>query len=203
MVRDHGHHHNACPTVMHNASPNLEEKKIRTYLRCQKKMLSIIDIIEDTMVDGPGLRTSVYCAGCPNACPGCHNPQTWDINVGHPMSTDDIMQVIMADPFANVTFSGGDPMYQAEGFTELARAIHSASSKTIWCFTGYTFEKLMRMPKQRELLQEIDVLVDGPFVQAERDPDLYFRGSRNQRLIDVKRSLAAGQVVLYDYRPLA
>ena len=119
------------------------------------------------------------------------------------MTTDEIMQVIMADPFANVTFSGGDPMYQAEGFTELARAIHRQSTKTIWCFTGYTFETLLRMPKQRELLQEIDVLVDGPFVKAQRDPDLYFRGSRNQRLIDVKKSLAEGCVVPFDYQPLA
>ncbi len=155
------------------------------------------------MVDGPGLRTSIYCAGCPNACPGCHNPQTWDINAGHEMSTEEIMQVIMADPFANVTFSGGDPMFQAEGFTELARAIHSESSKTIWCFTGYTFERLMTMPRQRALLEEIDVLVDGPFVQAKRDPDLYFRGSSNQRLIDVRKSLKAGKAIAYDYQPLA
>ena len=166
-------------------------------------MLSIIDIVEDTMVDGPGLRTSIYCAGCPNACPGCHNPQTWDINAGHEMSTEEIMQVIMADPFANVTFSGGDPMFQAEGFTELARAIHSESTKTIWCFTGYTFERLMTMPRQRALLEEIDVLVDGPFVQAKRDPDLYFRGSSNQRLIDVRKSLKAGKAIAYDYQPLA
>ena len=166
-------------------------------------MLSIIDIVEDTMVDGPGLRTSIYCAGCPNACPGCHNPQTWDINAGHEMSTEEIMQVIMADPFANVTFSGGDPMFQAEGFTELARAIHSESSKTIWCFTGYTFERLMTMPRQRALLEEIDVLVDGPFVQAKRDPDLYFRGSSNPRLIDVRKSLKAGKAIAYDYQPLA
>ena len=166
-------------------------------------MLSIIDIVEDTMVDGPGFRTSVYCAGCPNACPGCHNPQTWDIKHGHQMTTSEIMTVIMADPFANVTFSGGDPMYQAEGFTELAQAIHAQSKKNIWCFTGYTFETLMRMPKQRALLEELDVLVDGPFIEAQRDADFYFRGSRNQRLIDVKKSLAAGRAVIYDYQPRA
>ncbi len=166
-------------------------------------MLSIFDIIEDTMVDGPGLRTSVYCAGCPNACPGCHNPQTWDINAGHEMSTQEIMDIIMADPFANVTFSGGDPMYQAEGFTELAREIRRQSDKTIWCFTGYTFETLVRMPRQRALLEEIDVLVDGRYEQSLRDNDLCFRGSSNQRLIDVKKSLEAGTAVLYDYRPMA
>ncbi len=160
-------------------------------------MLSVIDIVEDTMVDGPGFRTSIYCAGCPNACPGCHNPQSWDINAGRNMTTDEMMKVIEADPFANVTFSGGDPMYQAEGFTELARAIRERTTKTIWCFTGFTYEALVRNPKQRALLEQIDVLVDGPFVKSLRDDDLLFRGSSNQRLIDVPASLRAGHVVAY------
>ena len=160
-------------------------------------MLSVIDIVEDTMVDGPGFRTSIYCAGCPNACPGCHNPQSWDINAGSNMTTDEMMKVIEADPFANVTFSGGDPMYQAEGFTELARAIRERTTKTIWCFTGFTYEALVRNPKQRALLEQIDVLVDGPFVKSLRDDDLLFRGSSNQRLIDVPASLRAGHVVAY------
>ncbi len=149
------------------------------------------------MVDGPGFRTSIYCAGCPNACPGCHNPQSWDINEGRQMTTDEMMQVIEADPFANVTFSGGDPMYQAEGFTELARAIRQRTNKTIWCYTGFTYEALVRNPKQRALLEQIDVLVDGPFVKSLRDDDLLFRGSSNQRLIDVPASLSAGRVVAY------
>lgn len=160
-------------------------------------MISVIRIVEDTMVDGPGFRTSVYCAGCPNACPGCHNPQSWDINTGHQMSTEEIMEVIEADPFANVTFSGGDPMYQAEGFTELAKAIRQRTDKNIWCFTGFTYETLMKKEKQRALLEQIDVLVDGPFVQRLKDNDLIFRGSKNQRLIDVKASMQAGEVVLY------
>lgn len=160
-------------------------------------MISVIRIVEDTMVDGPGFRTSVYCAGCPNACPGCHNPQSWDINTGRQMSTDEIMEVIEADPFANVTFSGGDPMYQAEGFTELAKAIRQRTDKNIWCFTGFTYETLMKKEKQRALLEQIDVLVDGPFVQRLKDDDLIFRGSKNQRLIDVKASMQAGEVVLY------
>lgn len=149
------------------------------------------------MVDGPGFRTSIYCAGCPNACPGCHNPQSWDINEGRQMTTDEMMRVIEADPFANVTFSGGDPMYQAEGFTELARAIRQRTNKTIWCYTGFTYEALVRNPKQRALLEQIDVLVDGPFVKSLRDDDLLFRGSSNQRLIDVPASLSAGRVVAY------
>lgn len=160
-------------------------------------MLSILDIVEDTMVDGPGFRTSIYCAGCPNACPGCHNPKSWNIENGRMMTTEDIMKIIESDPFANVTFSGGDPMFQPEGFTELAQAIRKRTNKTIWCFSGFTFEALVRNEKQRELLRLIDVLVDGPFVQDLRDEDLLFRGSSNQRLIDVPRSLEEGRAVLY------
>jgi len=149
------------------------------------------------MVDGPGFRTSIYCAGCPNACPDCHNKQTWDIHAGHEMSTEDIMKVIEADPYANVTFSGGDPMFQAEGFTELAKTIRERTDKTIWCYTGYTFEALMNNDKQRALLEQIDVLVDGPFIKSLKDEDLIFRGSSNQRLIDVPASLSKGEAVIY------
>ena len=153
------------------------------------------------MVDGPGFRTAIYAAGCKHQCKGCHNPQSWDFKAGRAMTTDQIMQIIKQDPFANVSFSGGDPMYQPEGFAELAQAIRSQTNKTIWCWTGFSFEMLLRMPKQRKLLELIDVLVDGPYVEALRDTDLLFRGSRNQRLIDVKASLKAGKVVLY-YDPM-
>ncbi|MBO5539087.1 MAG: anaerobic ribonucleoside-triphosphate reductase activating protein [Prevotella sp.] len=161
-------------------------------------MISVLKIIEDTMVDGPGFRTSIYCAGCPNHCWGCHNPQSWDIKRGHPMTTEEIMSVIEADSYANVTFSGGDPMFQAEGFTELAKAIRRRTKKNIWCFTGFLYENILKNPVQRQLLQLIDVLVDGPYIQAKRNEDLLFRGSSNQRLINVKASLKAGAVVLVD-----
>ncbi len=105
------------------------------------------------------------------------------------MTTDEIMKIIEADPYADVTFSGGDPMYQAEGFIELARAIRERTNKTIWCYTGFTYEALLKMPKQRELLELIDVLVDGPFVESLRDPDLLFRGSSNQRIISLPQPL--------------
>ena len=160
-------------------------------------MISVIKIIEDTTVDGPGFRTSIYCAGCQHECKGCHNPQSWDMAAGTMTPTEDIMRVIEADPYADVTFSGGDPMYQAEGFAELARAIRSRTTKNIWCYTGFTFEALLKMPAQRELLELVDVLVDGPFIESLRDTDLLFRGSSNQRLIDVKASLKAGEVVLW------
>lgn len=148
------------------------------------------------MVDGPGFRTSIYCAGCRHKCPGCHNPQSWDFSGGREMSTEELMRIIMADPYANVTFSGGDPMYQAAGFAELARAIHRRTNKDIWCFTGFRFEDLIQHD-QRELLEQLDVLVDGPYVASLRDPDLLFRGSSNQRIIDVQASLFASEVVLW------
>lgn len=165
-------------------------------------MLSILDIIEDTTVDGPGFRTSIYAAGCPNRCPGCHNPESWDIDRGHWMSTDEILEKVLADDFADVTFSGGDPMYQPEGFAELACTIKEKSGKNIWCYTGYTFETLLRNPLQTKLLQYIDVLVDGKFKQELRDESLCFRGSKNQRLIDVQASLQTEEVVAYNYNPV-
>lgn len=164
-------------------------------------MISILDIIEETTVDGPGFRTAIYAAGCPNACPGCHNPGSWDIKQGKPMSIEVLLQRILNDEFADVTFSGGDPMFQPEGFAELAAAIKQKSHKNIWCYTGYTYEQLLRNPLQVELLRYIDVLVDGRFVQELRDESLCFRGSSNQRLIDVPASLGSGRVILYDYNP--
>ncbi|HJA87187.1 MAG TPA: anaerobic ribonucleoside-triphosphate reductase activating protein [Candidatus Parabacteroides intestinavium] len=159
--------------------------------------LSILDIVEDTTVDGPGFRTAIYCAGCPNACPGCHNPESWNIRNGKMMETDEVLAYVLADEFADVTFSGGDPMFQADGFAELARKIKANSSKSIWCYTGYRYEDLLRRPQQAELLRWIDVLVDGRFVETLKDPDLLFRGSSNQRLIDVQQSLASGEIRLH------
>lgn len=164
-------------------------------------MLSIIDIIEDTTVDGPGFRTAIYAAGCPNQCPGCHNPESWDIEKGRKIPTEEILDKVLADDFANVTFSGGDPMFQPEEFTQLAHGIKQKSNKTIWCYTGYQFEKLLKNPKQANLLTYIDVLVDGKFQQALRDESLLFRGSSNQRLIDVKASLRERKVIPYQYNP--
>lgn len=161
-------------------------------------MLAILRIIEDTTVDGPGFRTAVYAAGCTHHCPGCHNPQSWDIRAGRLMTVEEILHPILSDPFADVTFTGGDPMMQPEGFAELARAIKERSTKSIWCYTGYTYEQLLDQPARRELLNYIDVLVDGPFIQRLRDERLRFRGSSNQRLVDVPRSLKAGSAVLWD-----
>ena len=102
-----------------------------------------MEVMEQTMADGPGLRTSIYCAGCEHHCPGCHNPQSWKFENGHKMSIDDLMQVIKDDDISNVSFSGGDPFYQVEGFTELARRIKTETNKTIWCWTGFTYEEIL------------------------------------------------------------
>lgn len=137
-------------------------------------------------MDGPGLRTSIYCAGCAHRCPGCHNPQSWDFAGGREVTVDDLLEVIKADEFANVTFSGGDPLYQVEAFTELARRIKEETSKTIWCYTGFTYEEVLADTRLSQILPYLDVLVDGPYVEALRDTNLPFRGSSNQRIINLK-----------------
>lgn len=157
-------------------------------------MLSVIDISEGTSVDGPGLRTSIYFAGCVHQCPGCHNPQTWDINQGKPTSIDDLLEVIKYNEFP-VTFSGGDPFVQATEVAELARRIKQELNLNIWCYTGYLWENLLKHEEFMPLLQNIDVIVDGPFIQARRDISLLFRGSGNQRIIDVQESLRKNEIV--------
>lgn len=148
--------------------------------------IRILDILEETMMDGPGLRTSIYCAGCAHHCPGCHNPQSWDFAGGREVTVDELLGVIKSDEFANVTFSGGDPLYQVEAFTELARRIKEETDKTIWCYTGYTYEEVLADKRLSQILPYLDALVDGPFVEALRDTSLPFRGSSNQRIIQLK-----------------
>ena len=160
--------------------------------------ISILEIVEDTTVDGPGFRTSVYSSGCPHHCPGCHNPQSWNIENGHPVEIDEILKIILDDPFADVTFTGGDPMFQPQGFTELAKGIREHSTKNIWCYTGYLFEVLLQNPAQKALLEQIDVLVDGRFIEALKNEELRFRGSSNQRIINVQASLEKGETVVMD-----
>jgi anaerobic ribonucleoside-triphosphate reductase activating protein len=145
--------------------------------------LRVLDILFETMMDGPGLRTSIYFAGCKHHCKGCHNPQSWDMNGGYSMPINHILTLIKEDEFANVTFSGGDPFYQVDAATELAKRIKAETDKTIWCYTGFTIEEIREDPNLSKLLPYIDVLVDGPYVEALRNTDLPFRGSENQRII--------------------
>ena len=157
--------------------------------------ISIIDIKESTSVDGPGLRTSIYCAGCEHACVGCHNPQSWNMGAGEKMNIDDVVDCVLKNESEDLTFSGGDPMFQAEQFAYIAKRVKRESSKNIWCYTGFTFERLLKNPKKKELLNYIDVLVDGRYNEKKRDPNLLFRGSSNQRIIDVQKSLCHNTVV--------
>lgn len=161
-------------------------------------MLRVIDISEGTSVDGPGLRTSIYFAGCTHKCPGCHNPQSWDPKSGRDVTIDELLKVIDYNDF-NVTFSGGDPLFQAEEVTELALRIKNELHKNIWCYTGYLWENIVDDPRFRPLLETIDVLVDSPFILSQRDIELRFRGSSNQRIIDVRQSLVKGSLQLLDY----
>ena len=159
--------------------------------------IRILDIKYGTSVDGIGLRTSLYCAGCEHHCVGCHNPQSWSENGGEEMSVEELFREIV-DADMNVTFTGGDPMLHPEGFIALARMIKERTDKTIWCYTGYHFEDLLQHPLRRTLVELCDVIVDGKYIEAERDLTLHFRGSRNQRLINVAKSLA-GDICFVEY----
>ena len=161
--------------------------------------MRVLDIVECTTVDGPGFRTSIYVAGCRHQCPGCHNPQSWDAKGGVDMSIDDILAVVRRDPFGGVTLSGGDPMFQAGECVELCQRIKELTGKSLWCYTGFTWEEIHSHGSREmvQLAEMVDVLVDGRFVMALRDTDLLFRGSANQRLIDVPRTIECGCVCLW------
>lgn len=159
--------------------------------------IRIAGVTNDSIVDGPGFRLAVFTQGCPHHCPGCHNPETHDPHGGHDAHTQEIIAAMEKNPLlAGVTLTGGEPLMQPQACLEIARAAHAAG-KNVWCYTGFTFEALMREgdADRLALLREIDVLVDGPFLLAQRSLDVRFRGSRNQRLVDVKESLAQGLAV--------
>ena len=159
-------------------------------------MLNLSAIVEDSIVDGPGIRLCVFCQGCPHHCPGCHNPETWPFEGGAPMEEERIVEIAKSNPLCRgVTFSGGEPFAQAGSFAKLARLL-KAEGYEVASYSGYTFEALLRgTDAQRELLGAIDVLIDGPFVMAQKSLELAFRGSRNQRILDVPQSLAQGRAV--------
>lgn len=147
--------------------------------------LKVIKIIEGTSVDGPGLRTSIYFAGCKHKCKGCHNPQSWDFESGNEMSVDEIMEIVLFNGF-NVTFSGGDPFYQPlDELTLLAESIKK-EGLSIWAYTGFKFEEIENETGYSKLLKHIDTIVDGPFIETLKDKNLRFRGSSNQRIINLR-----------------
>lgn len=162
--------------------------------------IRLAGLVDDSIVDGPGYRFTVFVQGCPHNCPGCHNPQSHDFDGGYEGDTDEIFAKITANQLLQgVTFSGGEPMEQAVPLLALAKKI-KAAGLDLWIYTGYTYEALLAKisckannPHQqennaaiRQLLSIADVLVDGPFILEQRDIEFAFRGSRNQRILNLK-----------------
>ena len=161
--------------------------------------LAIKDIQLDSIVDGEGIRSVIWFQGCSHNCPGCHNPETHDFNQGYEVSIEELKDRISKLEYqSGVTFSGGDPMMQIEALEELTACVHE-NGMNVWCYTGYTYEELMELAKKNEhylnALRNIDVLVDGRFIIDLKSFDVQFRGSTNQRIIDVRESLKKGEVV--------
>ncbi len=159
-------------------------------------MLDLSGIVSDSIVDGPGIRTTIFCQGCPHHCPGCHNPETWDFGCGTQVPVEYLLDVVRSNPLCRgVTFSGGEPFAQAAGFAKLAKLLKEKGYE-VASYSGYTFEELLEgSEEQKALLAAIDILIDGPFLMAEKSLEIAFRGSRNQRILDVKKSLAEGRAV--------
>lgn len=163
-------------------------------------LIRIAGITDDSIVDGPGLRLTVFLQGCPHHCKGCHNPETWDYFGGKLVDTDDIIAMMDRNPMLDgITLSGGEPFMQSTQCEELALLAHSRGLN-VWCYTGYTFDYLLTRTDflSSFLLESIDVLVDGPFIESQRTLELPWRGSRNQRLIDVQKSLKSGTIVEWE-----
>ena len=159
-------------------------------------------LMPDSIVDGEGIRAVLWTQGCKHKCPGCQNPQTHSFEDGYLIDIEEIKEEIDAlEGQDGITFSGGDPFFQVEECLEIAKYIKK-KKMNIWCYTGFTYEVLLNLaktnPKILEFLKEIDVLVDGPFILEQKSLDAIFRGSTNQRIIDVKKSLKENEVVLVE-----
>ena len=158
-------------------------------------MIRCADIINESVVDGPGIRMVVFLQGCPRHCPGCHNEQLIPVEGGRQWAEEDFAELILGrlSPLhRGITFSGGDPLMQAEALATVAAIIKARRPVTdIWLYTGYVYEEIENFP----VMKYVDVLVDGPFIKAQKNLDLAFRGSANQRIIDVAQTRAAGEVV--------
>lgn len=160
------------------------------------------DLQSDSIVDGPGLRTVIWTQGCSHHCQNCQNPQTWDFEGGGLVPIPDVLEAIDELEYqTGITFSGGDPMFQPDACNEIALYCKE-KGYNIWVYTGFTFEELMKLAKEKPIYQEflsnIDVLVDGKFDYTKKNTNLLFRGSSNQRLIDVAKTLQSNRVILYE-----
>ena len=162
--------------------------------------LRLYGIAAESIVDGPGFRYAIFVQGCPHHCPGCHNPDSHDFSAGYDRTVDSLFEEICADPLLKgVTFSGGEPFCQPAPLTELARLCRQRGLDVL-AYSGWTYEQLLDKhdPDVDALLEELDILVDGPFLLDQRNLELHFRGSENQRLIDMKKTRAPGTVTLCD-----
>ena len=164
--------------------------------------LNLSGVVSESIVDGPGIRMTIFTQGCPHHCKGCHNPETWAFEPKHPGDVDKILNIAVSNPILQgMTFSGGEPFCQAEGLAELAEKCHE-HGLNVMSYTGYTFEELLagekKHPEWIRLLKNLDYLVDGPFILEERSLMLLFRGSKNQRFLDVPESLRQGKAVSVD-----
>lgn len=163
--------------------------------------MRIYGVVTDSIVDGPGFRTAVFAQGCPHHCPGCHNPESHDPNGGTDWTLDAVESKFTGNPLLDgITLTGGEPFGQPAACAELARRAHD-KGLNVWTFTGYLYEKLLEMAAEDEavstLLERTDVLVEGPFLLAERSLELLYKGSKNQRIIDMNKTRAEGGIVLY------
>ena len=159
--------------------------------------MRIASYVQDSIVDGPGLRFTLFVQGCPHGCPGCHNPTTHDFHGGRELAVADVISVMLSNPWTDgLTLSGGEPFAQPSACAEIARAAKQ-HGLSVWAYTGYTFEQLLadRRPEIALLLSQCDVLVDGPFLLERRSLSLRWRGSTNQRVLDVPASLSTGRAV--------
>ena len=157
--------------------------------------VKIAGITKESVVDGPGIRYVIFSQGCKHNCKGCHNPSTHNFNNGEEIDVDEIINnVLNAKHIDGVTFSGGDPFYQPKEFSYIAKALHK-NNINILSYTGFTYEKIVNDKDMKDFLENIDILVDGPFIEREKNLKLSFRGSNNQRVIDVKESLKNSKVI--------
>ena len=163
-----------------------------------EKTIRINDITYSSAVDGTGFRDVLFVNYCPHHCPECHNKQTWDKENGRDITVGEAYKCLTKSAITNVTFSGGEPFEQPEALSVLAEMLKNEAKKTIWVYSGYTFEQLCASPEKKNLLSLCDVLVDGRFEKDKAKLNMRFKGSENQRIIDVKKSLESGQPVLFD-----
>lgn len=177
------------------------EKKLNKWNKnVNKKKVNLAGIVNDSLSNGDGLRTVIFAQGCRHNCEECFNPHTHEFGTGEDFYTDDIIKKILDNPLTDgVTFSGGDPFEQAESFAEIAKEVRK-QGKNVWCYTGYRYEEIMENKEYHkgweELLNNIDYLVDGKFIFYLKDEALEYRGSTNQRIIDVQKSLKNGEIIV-------